>query len=53
MLESFLILFRETLEATLVVGIVLGFLERTGQSRHRLPLADGFYSVILVFGQTI
>ena len=38
MLESFLILFRETLEATLVVGIVLGFLERTGQSRHRLSV---------------
>jgi high-affinity iron transporter len=35
MLQSFLILFRETLEAALVVGIVLGYLARTGQSKHR------------------
>ncbi len=38
MLESFLILFRETLEAALLVGIVLGYLSRTGQTRHRLPV---------------
>jgi high-affinity iron transporter len=38
MLESFLILFRETLEAALVVGIVLGYLARTGQARYRLPV---------------
>ena len=38
MLESLLILFREALEATLVVGIVLGFLARTGQSRYRLSV---------------
>jgi len=35
MLESFLVLFRETLEAALVIGIVLGYLARTGQPRYR------------------
>jgi high-affinity iron transporter len=38
MLESALVLFRETLEAALVVGIVLGYLARTGQARYRLPV---------------
>jgi high-affinity iron transporter len=38
MLESFLVLFRETLEAALVVGIVLGYLTRTGNTRYRLPV---------------
>jgi len=38
MLESFLVLLRETLEAALVVGIVLGYLARTGQARYRLPV---------------
>jgi high-affinity iron transporter len=38
MLESLLVLFRETLEAALVVGIVLGYLARTGQARYRLPV---------------
>jgi high-affinity iron transporter len=38
MLESFLVLFRETLEAALVVGIVLGYLARTGQTRYRLTV---------------
>jgi len=35
MLESGLILFRETLEAALVVAIVLGYLARTDQLRYR------------------
>lgn len=35
MIPSFLITFRETLEAALVVGIVLGYLDRTGQRRYR------------------
>jgi high-affinity iron transporter len=34
MIASFLIAFRETLEAALVVGIVLGYLARIGQSRY-------------------
>jgi high-affinity iron transporter len=35
MLQSFIILFRETLEAALVIGIVLGYLVRTGQRECR------------------
>ncbi len=34
MVASFLITFREVLEAALVVGIVLGYLARTGQRRY-------------------
>ena len=34
MVQNAIILFRETLEAALVVGIVLGYLKRTGQSRN-------------------
>lgn len=34
MVPSFLITFREALEAALVVGIVLGYLARTGQRHH-------------------
>jgi len=34
MIPSFLIAFREILEAALVVGIVLSYLARTGQRRH-------------------
>ena len=45
MLQSFIILFRETLEAALVVGIVLGYLVRAGQNEYRksvyLGLAAG------------
>ena len=35
MIPSFVITFRETLEAALVVGIVLGYLARTKQSQYR------------------
>jgi high-affinity iron transporter len=35
MLPSLLIVFRETLEAALVIGLVLGYLARTGQERLR------------------
>lgn len=35
MLESLLITFRETLEAALIIGIVLGYLKRTEQSKMR------------------
>lgn len=35
MLASFIITFREALEAALIVGIVLSYLARTGQTRYR------------------
>jgi high-affinity iron transporter len=35
MIASFFIAFREALEAALIVGIVLGYLARTGQTRYR------------------
>jgi high-affinity iron transporter len=51
MLQSFIILFRETLEAALVIGIVLGYLVRTGQTEYRksvyLGLAAGVGASIL------
>jgi high-affinity iron transporter len=34
MIASFVITFREALEAALIVGIVLGYLARTGQTRY-------------------
>jgi high-affinity iron transporter len=36
MIQSFIIMFRETLEAALIVGIVLGYLDKSGQ-RARAP----------------
>jgi high-affinity iron transporter len=51
MLQSFIILFRETLEAALVIGIVLGYLVRTGQNEYKksvyLGLAAGVAASIL------
>ncbi|MBA7553125.1 Ferrous iron permease EfeU [subsurface metagenome] len=45
MLQSFLILFRETLEVALVIGVVLGYLVRSAQSTYKrsvyLGLAAG------------
>lgn len=41
MVASFLIVFREVLEAALVVGIVLGYLARTGQTRHNRAVYMG------------
>lgn len=35
MLQSFIILFRETLEVALVIGIVLGYLVRSAQSMYK------------------
>jgi len=55
MLQSFIILFRETLEAALVVGIVLGYLVRTGQNEYKKSLylglaAGAAASVLGAFG---
>jgi len=41
MIASFLITFREALEAALVVGIVLGYLARIGQTRHNRVVYAG------------
>jgi high-affinity iron transporter len=35
MLEGLIIMFRETLEAALIVGIIFGYLKRSGNSGHR------------------
>jgi high-affinity iron transporter len=51
MIQSFIILFRETLEAALVIGIVLGYLVRTGQNEYKksvyLGLAAGIAASVL------
>ena len=51
MLQSFIIMFRETIEAALVIGIVLGYLIRTGQREYRksvyLGLAAGVAASVL------
>ncbi|MBC7259669.1 MAG: FTR1 family protein [Chloroflexi bacterium] len=41
MVPSFLVTFREALEAALVVGIVLGYLARTGQRHHNRVVYAG------------
>jgi len=51
MLQSFIILFRETIEVSLVIGIVLGYLVRTGQRDYSksvyLGLAAGLAASVL------
>jgi high-affinity iron transporter len=54
MLASLLIVFRETLEAALVIGLVSGYLARTGQQRFRSAIwiaaaAGGALSVLGAF----
>src|SRR3990167_5211544 len=43
MLESFLITSRETLEASLVVGIVLAYLNKTGNQQHKKSVYYGIF----------
>ena len=47
MVPSFLITFRETLEAALVVGITLGYLARTGQKRYNAMVYGGVASGVV------
>lgn len=51
MIPSLLIMFRESLEAVLVAGIVLGFLQKTGQQQARvkvwLGIAAGIAASVL------
>ncbi len=47
MLAGFLITFRETLEVALIVGIIVSFLSRTGQSRHNRVVYGGLGAGIL------
>jgi high-affinity iron transporter len=48
MMESFLIASRETLEASLVVGIVLSYLNKTGQERYNKSVYAGIIAGIIV-----
>ena len=47
MLESFLVTSRETLEASLVVGIVLAYLNRTNNQSYRKTVYYGIIFGIL------
>ena len=47
MIASFVITFRETLEAALVVGIVLGYLARTKQTKYSRVVYVGIASAIV------
>ena len=48
MFESFLITFRETLEASLVVFIILSYLKKTGQSRSNFIVYAGVAGALIV-----
>ena len=47
MIPSIIITFREALEAALIVGIVLGFLMRTNQTKHNNVVYLGVVSGIV------
>ena len=52
MIASFIITFRETLEAALIIGIILGYLAKTKQTRYNnvvyLGIVSGIVASILV-----
>jgi high-affinity iron transporter len=48
MLAGFLVLFRESLEALLIIGIVLGFLVRTGQMKYSMSVLTGAASGVIL-----
>ncbi|CAN5316747.1 FTR1 family protein [soil metagenome] len=47
-IESFIILFRESFEAALIVGIILGYLKRTGTAGQIKTVAYGVIAALLV-----
>ena len=47
MFQSFIIMFREALEAALVVGIVWSYLKRTGNTAYRNMVIGGVAAGIL------
>jgi len=47
MIESFIITFRETLEVALIIGIILGYLSRTKQTRFNNIVYIGIVSGII------
>lgn len=48
MIASLLITFREGVEASLIVGILLGFLKKTGQTRYAKYVWAGVVAAVLV-----
>lgn len=48
MIESFIVLFREAFEAALIVGIILGYLKRTGATGQVATVWYGTVAAILV-----
>lgn len=48
MFESFLITFRETLEAALIIFIILSYLKKTGQSRNNFIVYGGIICALAV-----
>ncbi len=48
MVESFIILFREAFEAALIVGIILGYLKRTGAQQQIKTVAYGIAAAMVV-----
>ena len=54
MIPSFIVTFRETLEAALIVGIVLSYLARTKQTRHNsLVGARGGIMAAILLGYAV
>ncbi len=48
MISSFIIMFRETLEAALIIGIILSYLNKTGQSRYKSAIYLGTLAGIII-----
>ncbi|MCF6334222.1 MAG: FTR1 family protein [Spirochaetales bacterium] len=48
MFSSFIIMFRETLEAALIIGIIFSYLNKTGQSRYNPAIYIGTLAGIIM-----